>query len=176
MGSTDGTVHEDNRCHTTTCLTAQATYVWCNNKVHLCSHCCHGKAISITHYEWVCVCVCAHARMCVALVIKHAKHMHHIILSSVACLALSHFFTVSHKWPIYQISWKYVQWELSCSMQTNWHTDTMRLTATSFNFASVTKNCTFHQHSKLHACCFIIWNTGIRFLVSLKFLTLTKML
>jgi hypothetical protein len=34
----------------------------------------------------------------VALVIQHAKRMRRIILSSVACLALPHYCTLSHKW------------------------------------------------------------------------------
>jgi hypothetical protein len=34
----------------------------------------------------------------VALVIQHAKHMRHIILPSVACLALPYFSTLSHTW------------------------------------------------------------------------------
>jgi len=33
----------------------------------------------------------------VALVTQHAMHMSHIILSSVACLALPYYFTLSHK-------------------------------------------------------------------------------
>jgi len=33
----------------------------------------------------------------VALVIQHAKHMHHVLLSSMASLALQHFSTLSHK-------------------------------------------------------------------------------
>jgi hypothetical protein len=41
------------------------------------NHCCRGKAISIPYSE------CGS----VALVIRHAKRMRRIILSSVACLA-----------------------------------------------------------------------------------------
>jgi hypothetical protein len=51
-------------------------------------HCCRGKAISITYSECVFV----------ALVIQHIKRMRHIILSSVACLTLPYFSTLSHKW------------------------------------------------------------------------------
>jgi len=34
----------------------------------------------------------------VALVNQHAKHMHHIILSSLQCLALPYFSTLFHRW------------------------------------------------------------------------------
>ena len=108
----------------------------------------------------VCVCVCS-------LIIKHAKHMHHTILSSVACLALPHSSTLSHKWTKYQISWKYVQWDLSCSKQTNRHRDTMKLTVAFRNFANVPKNCTDHQHSKLLACllaCLLYCHLKYRYL------------
>jgi hypothetical protein len=51
------------------------------------SHYCSGKAVSTTYSECVFV----------ALVIQHAMHMCHIILSSVVCLALLCFSTLSHK-------------------------------------------------------------------------------
>jgi hypothetical protein len=51
------------------------------------NHCCRGKAISITYSECVFV----------ALVIQHAKRMSRIILSSVVCLAVPYFSTLSHK-------------------------------------------------------------------------------
>jgi len=50
--------------------------------------------ITITHYE----CLCA------ALVIQHAKHMYHIILPSVACLA-PHFSTLYHKTAQFSEKW-----------------------------------------------------------------------
>jgi len=52
--------------------------------VHLHNHCCLGKAVNNTDFKCVFV----------ALVIQHAKHMHLIMLSSVACLC-----TLSHTWP-----------------------------------------------------------------------------
>jgi hypothetical protein len=45
---------------------------------------CSGKAISITYSEC----------MSVALVIQHALHMRHIILSSAACETLTIFFHI----------------------------------------------------------------------------------
>ena len=44
-------------------------------------------------YYIYCVCVC----VCVALVIQHGMRMRHIVLSSVACLAVQYFSTLSHK-------------------------------------------------------------------------------
>jgi hypothetical protein len=59
----------------------------CNTEVRSPSHSCRGKAVSITHSECVAV----------ALVTQHAKRMHRIILSSVVCLAVLYFPTLSHK-------------------------------------------------------------------------------
>jgi len=49
--------------------------------------CLRGKAISVTHSECVSV----------VLFIQHSKRMRHVILSSVAFLALPCFPTLSHK-------------------------------------------------------------------------------
>jgi len=49
----------------------------------------------------------------VALVIQHANHIHHIILSSVDFLKILK----------YHITWKSIQWGPSCSMQTDGWTD-----------------------------------------------------
>jgi hypothetical protein len=51
------------------------------------NHCYPGKAITISYSECVSV----------ALVIQRAKRMRRIILSSVACLVLPYFSTLSHK-------------------------------------------------------------------------------
>jgi len=51
------------------------------------NRCCRGKAINITYAECLSVAV-----------IQHAMRMCPIILSSVACLVLPYFPTLSHKW------------------------------------------------------------------------------
>ena len=65
-----------------------------NTDGRLYNHSYSGKAVSITYSECVCVCVCVF----VALLIEHAKRMRHIILPSVACLALPFYIllTVHH--------------------------------------------------------------------------------
>jgi hypothetical protein len=62
-------------------------YVKGNTEERSRNQCYRGKAISITYSE----------RVSVALVIQHAKRMRRIILSTVACLALPYFSTLSHK-------------------------------------------------------------------------------
>jgi hypothetical protein len=52
------------------------------------NHYCRGKEMSLTYSE----------RVTVALIIKHATRMRHIILFSVACPTLSNSCTSSHKW------------------------------------------------------------------------------
>ena len=52
-----------------------------------------GKSILII----VCICVCVYVSMYVALVIQHAKRMHHILLLPVACLAVPYFAPLLHK-------------------------------------------------------------------------------
>jgi len=51
------------------------------------SHYCRGKAISITYAEY----------MFVALAVQHAQRVRRIILSSLACLTVPYFSTLSHK-------------------------------------------------------------------------------
>jgi uncharacterized membrane protein YwzB len=62
-------------------------YVLRNTEGRSRNHYCCGKAISITYCECVSV----------ALVIQHAKRMRCIILSSMACLAVTYFSTLFKK-------------------------------------------------------------------------------
>jgi hypothetical protein len=55
--------------------------------MHSPNNSCRGKTISVTYSECVSV----------ALFIQHAKRMRRIVLSSVACLAVRNFSTLSHK-------------------------------------------------------------------------------
>jgi hypothetical protein len=64
----------------------QCTYLR-NTEARSRNHSCRGKTVNITHSECVSV----------ALVIQHAKRMRRIVLSSVACLAVPYFYTLSHK-------------------------------------------------------------------------------
>jgi hypothetical protein len=59
-----------------------------NAEARSCNHCYGGKAINITHSDWVFV----------ALVIQHAMRMRRVILSSVACPDLQYISILSHKW------------------------------------------------------------------------------
>jgi hypothetical protein len=45
----------------------------------------------------VCVCVRACVFVCAALVIQHVKRIRHVLFSSVACLPLPYFSTLSQK-------------------------------------------------------------------------------
>jgi hypothetical protein len=51
------------------------------------NHCCREKAVNIIYSAYVSV----------ALLIRHAKRMRLIMLSSVGCLALPYLFHLSHK-------------------------------------------------------------------------------
>ena len=50
---------------------------------------CHRQTVRIKYYERV-------LSVCPSLVIQHAMHMCLIVLTTVACLALSYFSTLSH--------------------------------------------------------------------------------
>ena len=88
-------------------------YVSRNTEARPPNNFCYGKAISITYFSvYVCVCVC------VALVIQHATRMRLITLSSVVCLPVPYFPTLSHKWHLFRkkkllhikcVFWYYLQ-------------------------------------------------------------------
>jgi hypothetical protein len=67
--------------------TRQAMYVQRIIEARSHNHCYRGKAINITYSECVSV----------VLVIQHAKRLLGIILSSVACAAVTYFPRLSHK-------------------------------------------------------------------------------
>jgi ribosomal protein L20 len=68
-------------------MTRQTRYVYRNIWGFSLNHTCRGKGIGTTYSEC----------LFLALVIQHAMRMRRIILSSVACLALKSFSTLSHK-------------------------------------------------------------------------------
>jgi hypothetical protein len=68
--------------------TRQGIYVCRSIETCSCNNGCHEKALSITYYEHVFL----------VLVIQHAKLLRRIILSSAACLVITHFSTLFHKW------------------------------------------------------------------------------
>jgi len=57
-------------CRQQQTTTRHAMYVLRNNEARLCKHCCSGKAINITYYEFVFVDVG----------IQHATHRSHIVI------------------------------------------------------------------------------------------------
>jgi hypothetical protein len=62
-------------------------YVQRNNEEPSRQHCCRGEAIGILYSE----------RVYAAVFIQHTKRMHRTLLSSVVCIAVHHFSTISHK-------------------------------------------------------------------------------
>ena len=102
----------------------------------ICYHYCLGVAISLTCSECVFV----------AIVIQFAIRMHHIIVSSVVCLAVPYFPTLSHKQHDY---WKKVIENKTCVLIVC--TTIIINKYTSFSFITET------WHKKDLSCDF--WNT-----------------
>jgi hypothetical protein len=72
--------------------TAIVLYIQHNNEVHSHNHCCHGKAIWIKYSELMPVFLPYLSSK------KIASSLYSIIVSSVACLAVPYFSTLSKKW------------------------------------------------------------------------------
>ena len=81
--------------------TRQAIHVYCNIEAGSRNHCCSAKAISITYFKCVFV----------ALFIRHAERMRHVISSSVAYPAVQYF---PHYLTNGTISWKKVIYLKMC--------------------------------------------------------------
>ena len=73
-------------------------YIHVNSETRLRNHLCHGKTISITHSQSVCVCVCVYS----CLTFQARKAHVTCLLSSVVHLAVLYFYTLSHKWHDYR--------------------------------------------------------------------------
>jgi len=67
-------------------ITTKAMHVQLKCGVRSCNHCCSGKALIIAYCECVSV----------ALGIKHVMRMRRVILSSLVCPGLRHFYKLSH--------------------------------------------------------------------------------
>jgi hypothetical protein len=63
-----------------------------NIEVRLRNNFCRGIPVSITYSK----------HMFVTLIIPHEMRKHRIIAPSLACLSLPHFFTLPHKWHVFQ--------------------------------------------------------------------------